>query len=65
MREEKTVEKNIEELIYKETEMRLKVMGANDYKFPHKADKMDALGIIAAISISLLLIVFCMTEVIV
>ncbi len=40
-------------------------MKSPDYKFPEKADKKDAIGIIAAIAVSLLLIILCMTGVIV
>ena len=59
------MEKSIEELIYEETDQRLKEMASPDYKFPRKADKWDAIGIIAAAGVSLLLIVLCMTGVIV
>lgn len=58
------MEKSIEELIYEETDQRLKEMASPDYQFPPKADKKDAIGIIAAIAVSLVLIVLCMTEVI-
>lgn len=59
------MEKSIEELIYEETDQRLKEMAAPDYQFPTKADKTDAIGIIAVAGISLLLIILCMTGVIV
>ncbi len=59
------MEKTIEELIYEEADKRLKLMKSPDYKFPEKADKKDAIGIIAAIAVSLLLIILCMTGVIV
>ncbi|MBQ0026111.1 MAG: hypothetical protein KBS79_01890 [Lachnospiraceae bacterium] len=59
------MEKSIEELIYEETEQRLKEMSAPDYQFPEKADKKDAIAIVIGICVSLLLIVLCMTEVIV
>lgn len=59
------MEKTIEELIYEETEQRLRQMAAPDYTFPQKADKKDAVAIVACIGISLLLIVMCMTGVIV
>lgn len=58
------MEKSIEELIYEETEQRLREMGAKDYVFPKKADKKDAIGIVALIGISVLLIILCMTGVI-
>ena len=59
------MEKSIEELIYEETDQRLKEMAAPDYPWPRKADKKDAIAIVAGISISLLLIILCMTGVIV
>ena len=59
------MEKTIEELIYEETDKRLKEMSAPDYKFPEQADKWDLVGIVAAGSISLVLIVLCMTGVII
>ena len=59
------MEKSIEELIYEETDQRLKEMRAKDYVFPRKADKKDYIGILAAVAVSIVLIVLCMTEVIV
>ena len=59
------MEKSIEELIYEETEERLQEMAAPDYPWPKKADKTDAVAIVAGICASLLLIVLCMTGVIV
>lgn len=59
------MEKSIEELIYEETDQRLKEMAASDYPWPEKADKKDAIAIAAGIGISLLLIILCMTGVIV
>ncbi len=59
------MEKSIEELIYEETDQRLKEMRDPKYQFPKKADKMDAIGIIAGIGVCVLLIVLCMTGVIV
>ena len=59
------MEKSIEELIYEETDQRLKEMAAPDYPWPRKADKYDAIGIAAGIVISLVLIILCMTGVIV
>ena len=58
------MEKSIEELIYEETDLRLKEMQAADYTFPRKAGAADFVGIIAAVGGSLLLIVLCMTGVI-
>ena len=59
------MEKSIEELIYEETDQRLKEMASPDYEFPKKADKNDAIGIIASIAVCLVLIILCMTGVIV
>ena len=59
------MERSIEELIYEETDQRLKEMGAEDYVFPEKADKKDFIGIAAAVAVCIVLIVLCMTEVIV
>ena len=59
------MEKTIEELIYEETDKRLKEMKAPGYEFPKKATKADWIGIAAAVGGSLLLIVLCMTGVIV
>jgi hypothetical protein len=58
------MEKSIEELIYEETDVRLKEMGAPDYKFPKQFNKADVIGIVASIVICLILIVLCMTGVI-
>ena len=44
--------KNLEELIYEETERRLDIMESKEYKFPKR------------IIISLVLIILCMSEVI-
>ncbi len=59
------MEKSVEELIYEETDQRLKEMGAKNYVFPAKADKKDAVAIVVGICISLFFIVLCMTGVIV
>lgn len=59
------MEKSIEELIYEETDQRLKEMATPDYPWPRKADKKDAIAIVAGIGVSLLLIILCMTGVIV
>ncbi len=58
-------EKTIEELIYEETDQRLKEMASPDYVFPEKADAKDVIGIVASIAVCLVLIVLCMTGVIV
>lgn len=58
------MEKTIEELIYEETDQRLKEMAAPDYKFPSTTDKWDFIGIVVAVGVSLLLIVLCMMGVI-
>ena len=59
------MEKTIEELIYEETEQRLKEMSAPGYQFPQKADKLDIIGIVAASAACLALIALCMAGVIV
>ncbi len=56
--------KNLEELIYKETKKRLDIMESKEYKFPEKISKTDSYIIISIITLSLLLIVLCMVEVI-
>lgn len=58
------MEKSIEELIYEETDQRLKEMASPDYPWPRKADKKDAIAIVAGICASLFLIILCMTGVI-
>lgn len=57
--------KSIEELIYEETDERLKQMSSPDYLFPKQLDKIDVIVIIALIIVSMLLIILCMTGVIV
>ncbi len=59
------MEKSIEELIYEETNLRLKEMASPDYVFPEKADSKDVIGIVASIAVCLMLIVLCLTGVIV
>ena len=59
------MEKSIEELIYEETDRRLKEMAAPDYPFPSKAGKLDVIGIAAMTGTCLVLIILCMTGVIV
>ena len=58
------MKKSIEELIYEETDQRLKEMASPNYQFPKKADKSDIVGIVAGIVISIVLIILCMTGVI-
>ena len=55
--------KNLEELIYEETERRLDIMESKEYKFPKRITKVDSY-IILSIIISLVLIILCMSEVI-
>ncbi|MBR1796733.1 MAG: hypothetical protein IJ757_01770 [Clostridiales bacterium] len=59
------MEKSIEELIYEETDQRLKKMTEPDYPWPQSADKRDAIAIVTGIGISLFLIILCITGVIV
>ncbi len=56
--------RNLEELIYEETKKRLDIMESKEYKFPEKISKTDSYIIISIITLSLLLIVLCMVEVI-
>ena len=58
------MEKSIDELIYEETDSRLKEMSAPDYVFPQKADKKDVIGIVVLSVASILLIILCMVGVI-
>ena len=58
------MEKSIEELIYEETEQRLKEMSSPSYEFPAKANRADYLWIAATTSICLVLIALCMAGVI-
>ncbi len=59
------MEKSIEELIYEETQKRLKEMASPDYSFPEPAGKRDLWEILIGAGLSLLLILLCMTGVIV
>ena len=59
------MDKSIEELIYEETDQRLKEMASPDYPWPRRADKNDAIAIIASCAVCLGLIILCMTKVIV
>lgn len=54
-------QQSIQEMIYEETQKRLKIMEDPGYEFPPRAGKLDAIGIIASIGICLLLIILCMT----
>lgn len=56
---------DIGKLIDEETERRLAIMEADDYEWPEKADKKDAVAIVGIIIVCLALIVCCMTGVIV
>ena len=56
--------KNLEELIYEETERRLDIMESKEYKFPKRITKVDGYIIIGIIIVSLVLIILCMSEVI-
>ena len=57
-------QESIEELIYNETEKRLKIMQKPDYEFPKRMGKGDIIGIASAVSISIVLIILCMVGVI-
>lgn len=59
------MEKTIEELIYEETDQRLKEMAAPGYSFPERAGKGDLVGIVASCAVCFVLILLCMTGVIV
>ena len=56
--------KNLEELIYEETERRLDIMESKEYEFPKRITKVDSYIIISIIIISVVLIILCMSEVI-
>ena len=56
--------KNLEELIYEETERRLGIMESMEYKFPKRITKVDSYIVRSIIIISLVLIILCMSEVI-
>lgn len=57
--------KNIEELLYEETEKRLDIMESKEYKFPEKVTKLDGYIIMGIIILSLVLIILCMSGVII
>lgn len=59
-----SLEKTIEQLIYEETEERLRQMQASEYRFPEQANWKDGVGILLLIGVSTLLIVLCMMGVI-
>ncbi len=54
----------IEELIYKETEYRLKEIGNKNYQFSEQADKGYAIKIVSVIVVCIILIILCMVVVI-
>lgn len=54
----------IEDLIYEETDKRLKIMEKKDYIFPKKITKIDVNVIIFLLFINLFLILLCMVGVI-
>ena len=58
------MEKTIEQLITEETAVRLEEMQSPSYRFPRRITRADITAIVAAIAVSLVLIVLCMTEVI-
>lgn len=58
------MDNSIEQLIYEETDERLKKMADSSYVFPKKANKYDAWGIIILVGISLILLGLCMAGVI-
>ena len=59
------MKKNLDELIYEETALRLSTMESKEYIFPNKATKSDFIIIALAITISIILIALCMLGVIV
>lgn len=56
---------NIEQMIYEETEKRLKVMESDDYEFPERSGKGDYIAVAFCVVCSIVLIVLCATGVIV
>jgi len=58
-------QESIQEMIDAETKKRLEIMESPDYEFPKRIGKADVIGIIAGVSVSILLIILCMTGVIV
>ena len=57
-------QKSIEQLIYQETEERLKEMESDTYEFPKKMNKVDYIIIAVSVIASLGLIAACMLGVI-
>lgn len=57
-------QKSIEQLIYQETEKRLKEMESDTYEFPKKMTKIDYIIIAVSVIASLGLIAACMLGVI-
>lgn len=55
---------SIEELIYQETDQRLKEMQSDSYEFPKKMTRVDYIIIAAAVVVSIGRIVACMLGVI-
>lgn len=58
-------QQSIEEMIYAETEKRLRIMEDPSYEFPKRIGKWDAVGIVAAVLVCIILIGLCMMGVIV
>lgn len=58
------MDKSIEELIYEETDQRLKEMSSSSYIFPQRATRTDYSGILIVVCACLVLILLCMTGVI-
>lgn len=56
---------SIEKMIYDETEKRLAEMEKPGYVFPKTMGTADAIGVIASVAVSIVLIVLCVLEVIV
>lgn len=54
----------IEDIIYEETEKRLKIMESKDYVFPEKIGKVDVFAIIFLLGICVFFTVLCMIGVI-
>lgn len=47
--------KNIEELIYEETEKRLNIMQSQDYQYPERIKKIDIIAILALVIVNIVL----------
>ena len=61
---ERKGEKGIEQLIYEETEHRLAIMEQPDYPFPSRFGRADAVGVVASVAVSVILLILCATGVI-